>query len=269
MDVIEFKPSQLSVTLVKIYDNDVNKLKRTLSDKLNKAGKFLRGASVVLLPTCTLSAVQLAQMIELLRQYEMVPIGIKTTDASLMDYAELAGLAVFSKLPSETSSQNSVTTVMPSSTATTESLPTSIEKTEKLEKAVTHQPRIARLTPTGQKSSDQEEEILHTAKQIMHTLRSGQIEQHLFNDVVVRGAVNSGAEVFAGGDLTIYGSARGRIHAGATGNKNARIVTYNLNPELVSIAGIFLLADDIPRLAKQGWVEISLENDRLKFTNLN
>ncbi len=268
MDVIEFKPSQLSVTIVKIYDNDVNKLKNTLSDKLSKAGKFLRGASVVLLPTCPLSAVQLAQMIEVLRQYEMVPIGLKTTDASLMDYAELAGLAVLSKLPTETHGQHNLNTP-PTSTA--QMVETTQSDTEKpSEKAsVASQPKVAPLTPTGQKPSEQEEEILHTAKHIMHTLRSGQVEKHLFNDVVVRGSVNSGAEVFAGGDLTIYGATRGRIHAGATGNKQARIVTYNLNPELVSIAGIFLLADDIPRLAKQGWVEISLENDRLKFTNLN
>lgn len=247
MDVIEFKPSQLSVTLIKIYDNNVDHIKQTLAAKLAKAGKFLRGASVVLLPNCALSSTTLARIIELLRQYDMVPIGIHTDDPSLMDYAELSGLVVLNKVPETTQSTQNAQTTPPSPPA---------------------KPSIAPLSK-NQETPISEEEVLYTAKQITQTLRSGQTAQYLSHDVVVRGSINSGAEVFAGGHLTIYGAVRGRVHAGATGNQQSRIVAYNFNPELVSIAGVFLLSDDIPKMAKQGWIEISLENQRLKFTKLN
>jgi len=244
LDIIEFKPSQLSVTLVKIYDNNLNDLKKTLAQKLAKAGKFLRGSPVVLLPDCPLTATDLARIIELLRQYEMSPIGIHTTEMSLMEYAELSGLAIIKKPIAETSNADKTAAHK------------SPEENTATETAATAQ------------NKDATEASLHTAKVVTSSLRSGQLIQHLFNDVIVRGSVNSGAEIFAGGNLNIYGSVRGRVHAGATGNQQSRIIAHNFNPELVSIAGVFLLSEDIPTLAKKGWVEVSLDNQRLKFTPL-
>jgi septum site-determining protein MinC len=75
--------------------------------------------------------------------------------------------------------------------------------------------------------------------------------------------------LYAGGHITVLGSVRGRIHAGAAGNREARIIAKDFNPELVSISGVFLLSDDIPSLAKRGWVEVYLEQQALKFHSLD
>ncbi|OZA37433.1 MAG: hypothetical protein B7X83_05815, partial [Polynucleobacter sp. 17-46-58] len=87
-----------------------------LTTKLAKAGKFLRGAPVVVDPLCGLSSVQLAQLLELLRQHQLTPVGIRTKDAHLVDYAEMCGLAVFK--PSAVGEKNSEATT---ATNTTES----------------------------------------------------------------------------------------------------------------------------------------------------
>ncbi len=55
--------------------------------------------------------------------------------------------------------------------------------------------------------------------------------------------VNPGAEVIADGSIHVYAPLRGKAIAGARGNTDARIVTLCLEPELVSIAGVYRTSD--------------------------
>jgi len=70
-------------------------------------------------------------------------------------------------------------------------------------------------------------------------LRSGQQVYARGRDVVVLAMVNPGAEVIADGHIHVYAPLRGKAIAGARGNAEARIFTLCLEPELVSIAGIY------------------------------
>ncbi|MCW7541935.1 septum site-determining protein MinC [Aquabacterium sp. A7-Y] len=70
-------------------------------------------------------------------------------------------------------------------------------------------------------------------------LRSGQQVYARGGDIVVLAAVNFGAEVIADGNIHVYAPLRGKAIAGARGNTEARIFTTCLEPELVSIAGIY------------------------------
>lgn len=258
LDAIEFKSSQLSLTLVRVHDSDMTAISDLLSTKLAKAGKFLRGAPVVVDPLCVMTSVQLAQLLELLRQNQLTPVGVRTKDAHLIDYAELCGLAVFK--PS-TSADKPVEGNTP--TANSES---SVSTQNKIEpKSTGKQDEAASQSGLTDKATTVQ---LHKALRLA-SLRSGQFEKHLLTDVIVEGAINSGAELFVGGNITVLGAVRGRIHAGAAGDRGARIISNNFNPELVSIAGIFVLADDIPQLVKQGWVEVYLEQNSLKFKTLD
>ena len=51
--------------------------------------------------------------------------------------------------------------------------------------------------------------------------------------------VNAGAEVIADGHIHVYAPLRGKAIAGARGNTDARIFALSLEPELISIAGIY------------------------------
>ena len=70
---------------------------------------------------------------------------------------------------------------------------------------------------------------------LRRTLRSGQSIQH-DGDVCIIGDVNPGAEVMAGGDVVVWGSLRGLVHAGAGGNTDAVICALQLAPTQLRIA---------------------------------
>jgi septum site-determining protein MinC len=69
-------------------------------------------------------------------------------------------------------------------------------------------------------------------------LRSGQ-RIYARGDLVVLDLVSDGAEVIAEGNIYVYASLRGRALAGVKGNLEARIFCTCLEPQLISIAGIY------------------------------
>ena len=70
-------------------------------------------------------------------------------------------------------------------------------------------------------------------------LRSGQQVYARGRDLVVMAMVNPGAEVIADGHIHVYAPLRGKAIAGARGNGDARIIALGMDPELISIAGIY------------------------------
>ncbi len=57
-------------------------------------------------------------------------------------------------------------------------------------------------------------------------------------DCVILGDVNPGAEVIAVGDVIIFGNLRGVAHAGAAGDRSARIWALSIEPSQIRIADI-------------------------------
>lgn len=78
-------------------------------------------------------------------------------------------------------------------------------------------------------------------------LRTGQSLSADDGDIILIADMNSGSELIASGNIYIYGSGRGRIIAGASGQQNAHIFCQKLEAELVSIAGTYCVSDDIPQ----------------------
>ena len=70
-------------------------------------------------------------------------------------------------------------------------------------------------------------------------LRSGQQVYARGTDLVVLAVVSYGAEVIADGNVHVYAPLRGRAIAGARGNTAARIFSTCMEPQLLSIAGMY------------------------------
>lgn len=102
------------------------------------------------------------------------------------------------------------------------------------------------------------------ARNIIHkeVLRTGQSLNEDDGDIILIADMNSGSEVIASGSIHVYGTARGRVIAGASGQQQSRIFCQRLEAELVSIAGTYCVADDIPadRIGKS--VHICLNSDQ-------
>lgn len=82
-----------------------------------------------------------------------------------------------------------------------------------------------------------------TALIIDRPLRSGQQVYARGRDLIVMSMVNPGAEVIADGNIHVYAPLRGKAIAGARGNTEARILSLCLEPELISIAGVYRTSD--------------------------
>lgn len=84
----------------------------------------------------------------------------------------------------------------------------------------------------------------------IHTpIRSG---QQIFSDgdLVVLAPVSAGAELLAVGNIHVYAPLRGRALAGVKGDESARIFCMSQEAELVSIAGHFMIDEN---LRKANW----------------
>ena len=98
-------------------------------------------------------------------------------------------------------------------------------------------------------------------------LRSGQSLNHVGGDLILTNSVNSGAEAITDNSLHIYGRAQGRLVAGATGDKDARIFCQVFNPSLVSVAGTYCLRDNLPEHVIDKSVQVRfVEGEGLVFT---
>jgi septum site-determining protein MinC len=75
-------------------------------------------------------------------------------------------------------------------------------------------------------------------------LRSGQKIYARGADLVVLAMVNQGAEVVADGNIHVYAPLRGKAMAGARGNTAARIFSLCMEPELISIAGVYRTSEN-------------------------
>ena len=93
-------------------------------------------------------------------------------------------------------------------------------------------------------------------------VRSGQCIVHPEGDVIVVGSVASGAEVIAGGSIHIYGTLRGRAIAGSR-DARARIFCRKLEAELLSIDGLYMVADDMPAHLRGQPTQVWLDGDSM------
>lgn len=230
--VIDLKGSILSLTVLKLHSADIDATKQAIDAKVEQAPDFFAGVPVVLEPEVdTLDPTFLALLMEHLNQRKMIPIGIRTQDETIKEQANYAGLAIFSE---------------------------EVKKPRKEKKPSDKEAKALQEPETGLKS----------AMVVQHAVRSGQQVYAKDRDLIVMGSVNPGAEVIADGHVHVYGTIRGKVFAGSKGEVTARIYAQKLDPELVCIAGLYQLSEDIAETHKQGFTEVSLLNEQLHFKAL-
>jgi len=100
-------------------------------------------------------------------------------------------------------------------------------------------------------------------------VRAGQRIYARGADLIITASVNNGAEVIADGSIHVYAPLRGRALAGATGNTEARIFALTMEPELVSIAGIYRTFENgFPPLLPHHPVQVKLLGDSIEVSSV-
>ena len=214
----------------------------------------------------------LSALVELLWSWGLQPIGVVT---GLLDaQARELRLAIFPAdgkrieriLPSKkaTTQLSQVAATVDNTQSTPSTSDNSGSTADSQTVAASAIPEVAETTLTA--------ETLISAEQITsliydQMLRSGQSLNHVGGDLILTNSVNSGAEAITDNNLHVYGRAQGRLVAGATGDKDARIFCQVFNPSLVSVAGTYCLRDNLPEHVIDKSVEVRyLEGEGLVFT---
>lgn len=100
-------------------------------------------------------------------------------------------------------------------------------------------------------------------------LRSGQRIYARGGDLVVLAMVSFGAEVIADGHIHVYAPLRGRAMAGARGDTAARIFSTCMEPQLVSVAGMYRTTENpLPPEVLGQAAQVRLEGERLLIERL-
>ncbi|MDC9620074.1 septum site-determining protein MinC [Xenorhabdus sp. XENO-7] len=112
------------------------------------------------------------------------------------------------------------------------------------------------------------EPIFKKTRIINTPVRSGQRIYAPNSDLIVTSNVSAGAELIADGNILIYGVLRGRVLAGASGDKESQIFCTHLNAELFSIAGQYWLSENIPENFVGKAAKLRLVNNELTIETL-
>ena len=208
----------------------------------------------------------LSALVELLWSWGVQPIGVVT--GILDSQAREQRLAIF---PAD---GKRIERILPSKKAVAKISDTSetknTESTNTSNDSTTTEPAPELTTETT--LSNIPAETLVSAEHITsliydQMLRSGQSLNHVGGDLILTNSVNSGAEAITDNSLHVYGRAQGRLVAGATGDKDARIFCQVFNPSLVSVAGTYCLRDNLPEHVIDKPVQVRfIEGQGLVFT---
>lgn len=213
---IRIKGKMVNAIRIHLETNDHDAIRQQLTPMFQKA--FPPGTLAVIESTVDQ---ELIALIQLLISLEIQPIGV--TEGPLSDQARAIQFPV---VPADRNLQQ----VKP----TREQV---VEAPVATEKVAEDEDKVAAVEAPI---------IRHVTSYHNEILRTGQCIVQDHGDIIINAGINSGSEAIASGNIHIYGSARGRVIAGAGGNAAARIFCHSLEAELVSIAGTYCVADDIP-----------------------
>ena len=106
---------------------------------------------------------------------------------------------------------------------------------------------------------------------LIHTqpVRSGQRLYARERDLIITATVGAGAEVMADGCVHIYGALRGRAMAGVRGDTGARVFVQEFAAELIAVAGVFRIFEQLPKDLAGHPVQALLAGEELRLVRLD
>ncbi|WP_322997851.1 septum site-determining protein MinC [Castellaniella sp.] len=245
---LDFKSATLYTLRAVLHTADTSALLQALDDRMREAGAFYENEPVILDAMGLDQAPDWKVLTAALRKHHLHPIGVQI-DPALQTSALKAGLA-----PLDVSaSRPAVGTAEPPGT---QDLPPAAPAAAAAPSALPEIPR------TSEPASSQ-------TLVIRHPLRSGQRIYAKGGDLIVMGVVSQGAEVIADGNIHVYGPLRGKAMAGAQGRSDAMILTTQLDPELLAIAGVYRVVETrLPETLHNQAAQVLLDGDTLRIRAL-
>ncbi len=102
---------------------------------------------------------------------------------------------------------------------------------------------------------------------VRNTCRSG-VRIVSPSDCIVLGDVNPGAEIIAEGDVVVFGTLRGLAHAGAAGERTARIWALSIRPNQIRIADLVAVPPRGEKPAPNRFEVAEIQNEVIQVITL-
>ena len=232
---LDLKSAQLSVVAMVLKTVDVAAVAAELAARSADDPEFFDNDPVLI----DLSAVQaeeqpidFAALVQLLRSHRTQPVAVRGGNPAQMQAAHAAGLVAAPDMPAARAQPREV-----------------IREVER-EVQVPVEVPVPAPAPG--------------ALVVDKPLRSGQQVYARGSDLVVLAMVSFGAEVIADGNIHVYAPLRGRAIAGARGDTSARIFSTCLEPQLVSVAGIYRTTEtELPADVRGNPAQVRLDGEKL------
>ena len=229
---LEFKSTSLTVPVLVLASTDLTHVSHQLQEKVAQAPEFFKH-SPLLIDLKKLNdqelEIDVTALVALIRELDFLPIGVRGGS----DKQNHDALALNMPVHSMHGTNAPINNTQPAKTLEV--------------------PEIEDIQPLEQSQEN---------KLITQPVRSGQ-RVYAKGDLIVTATVSAGAEIMAEGNIHVYGTLRGRALAGVLGDTESRIFCSDLQAELISIAGIYQLSDDLNPETAHKPVQVSLENQTL------
>lgn len=247
---LDFKSSAFNIPALILHCNKIADIKQQLQLKISQAPDFFKNSPLLIdLHELTQQQIEMdiRLLVKTLRSLHFLPVAISGATDKQKTVAISLGIA--------TQSVHILSNIQPQETVV---------------------PPPEKIAPAPEKSEPEskpepvivvEAAPLVENKIITQPVRSGQ-RIYATGDLTVLAAVNPGAELMAEGNIHIYGPMRGRALAGVLGNTKSCIFCSDLQAELISIAGVYRLHDDLDKKLKQTLVHVYLHNQALLVKKL-
>jgi septum site-determining protein MinC len=230
----DLKSAQLPVVAVALKSTDAAQLAAELAQRLGDDSGFFDN-DPVLIDLAGVhddpAPIDFAALVRELRRYRTQPVAVRGGSAAQMQAAHGAGLVAAPDAPQGRGAES--------------------------------QPPAA---PEAVREVEVVREVAVPAATVVvdKPLRSGQQVYARGADLIVLAMVSFGAEVIADGNIHVYAPLRGRAIAGARGDTSARIFTTCMEPQLVSINGIYRTTEtELPADVRGKPAQVRLDGEKL------
>ncbi|TXI17451.1 MAG: septum site-determining protein MinC [Nitrosomonas sp.] len=245
LPVLEFKSSTFFAPILILFNNDLIAVEDALRAKIDLAPEFFRDSPLII-DLRELNRQQhdidFNQLILILRKVGFFPVGIRGGN--------------------EQQNKQAHTLSIPVDTVREQGASIIIGETQKTEinPQVSPQP----VTPAVKTPANPAPvpPVIPASTLITQPIRSGQ-RVYATGDLIIMSQVSAGAEIMAEGNIHVYNTLRGRALAGVHGNTSARIFCFDLQAELISIAGDYKTSEDLNKQTYHGPVQIYLQDHAL------
>ena len=244
---VEIKGSIVTVFALQVNSTDQELLADQITAKITKGAAFMAKAPVLIdVNNMTVEQqddLDLVALLILLRDLDVVPVAIRGAESRLAKLATENNIGILAQGKNQ--------------------------KDQDQEPEIEPEDVVDQKDEPGQKTSVSaiNEGSGYKTKVITQPVRSG---QRVFSpgDLIILSSVNAGAEVLARGNIHVYGALRGRAMAGIEGDDDVRIFCSQCNPELIAVAGDYMVNESLDSNVVNQSVMVTRNADGLIFSPL-